>query len=61
MDGMKSMSNLQIIEKLCGMLDSAQAIIREQAALLDMHGIQTDTGEIERRRTELLAEIERSI
>lgn len=55
------MSNLEIIEKLCGMLDSAQAIIREQAALLDMHGIQTDTGEIERRRTELLAEIERSI
>ncbi len=55
------MSNLEIIEKLCGMLGSAQAIIREQAALLAMHGIQTDTGEIERRRTELLAEIERSI
>ena len=51
------MSNLQIIEKLCGMLDSAQEIIREQAALLDMHGIQTDAGEIERRRTKLLEEI----
>ena len=61
MDGMKSMSNLQIIEKLCGMLDSAQEIIREQAALLSMHGIQSDTGDIERRRTELLEEIERSI
>jgi len=61
MDGMKSMSNLQIIEKLCGMLDSAQEIIREQAALLAMHGIQSDTGDIERRRTELLEEIERSI
>lgn len=55
------MSNLQIIEKLCGMLDSAQEIIREQAALLAMHGIQSDTGDIERRRTELLEEIERSI
>ena len=55
------MSNLQIIEKLCGMLDSAQAIIREQAELLTMHGIETDAGEIERRRTELVAELERSI
>lgn len=55
------MSNLQIIEKLCEMLDSAQAIIREQAALLAMHGIESDAGEIEHRRAELLAEIERSI
>lgn len=30
------MSNLQIVEKLCGMLDSAQAIIREQTELLTM-------------------------
>ena len=51
------MSNLEIIEKLCGMLDSAQEIIRGQAALLAMHGIQSDTGDIERRRTELLEEI----
>lgn len=43
------------------MLDSAQEIIREQTALLAMHGIQSDTGDIERRRTELLEEIERSI
>lgn len=55
------MSNLELICRLCDLLDRAQQIIREQAALLDMHGIQTDTGEIERRRTELLAEIERSI
>ena len=55
------MSDLQIIEKLCAMLDSAQEIIREQAALLAMYGIESDAGEIERRRAELLDEIERSI
>ncbi len=62
MDGMRRMmSNLQIIERLCRLLDEAQGIIREQAALLAMHGIETDDGEIERRRGELLGEIERSI
>lgn len=62
MDGMRRMmSNLQIIERLCGLLDAAQGIIREQAALLAMHGIETDDGEIERRRGKLLGEIERSI
>ena len=52
------MSNLKLIERLCGLLDEAQDIIREQAALLAMHGIETDDGALERKRTELLTEIE---
>ena len=55
------MSNLQLIERLCGLLDQAQAIIREQAALLAMHGIETDGGELEAGRAKLLDDIERSI
>lgn len=55
------MSNLQLIARLCDLLDMAQQIIREQAALMAMHGITTDGAEIERRRGELLSEIERSI
>jgi len=55
------MSNLQIIERLCKLLDMAQDIIREQAGLMAQHGIETDSGDVERRRGELLAEIERSI
>lgn len=55
------MSNLQIIERLCGLLDGAQAIIRQQAELLELHGAETDTGELERRRAQLLADIEQAI
>lgn len=55
------MSNLELIEKLCGMLDEAQEIIRAQALLLQMHGIQTDDGDLEDQRTKLLEEIENSI
>lgn len=54
------MSHLQIIERLCQMLDGAQEVIRKQAELLAMHGIETDSGELERQRRELLADIERS-
>ena len=53
------MSNLQIIETLCGLLADASAIIREQAALLEMHGIETDSGMLEDRRRALLEKIER--
>lgn len=56
----QDMSHLQIIERLCRMLDGAQEIIRKQAELLAMHGIETDSGELERQRRELLADIERS-
>lgn len=55
------MSNLELIDRLCGLLDVAQQIIREQAAILAQHGIETDSGEVERRRAELLDTIERSI
>lgn len=33
------MSNLKIIEALCGLFADAANIIREQAALLEMHEI----------------------
>lgn len=54
-----NISNLQIIESLCRMLDEAQKIIREQAALLDMHGIVTNGGTLEQSRADLLSRIER--
>lgn len=54
------MSNLQIITDLCRMLDTAQEAIRQQAELLQLHGITTTTGDLERRRQELLERIERS-
>lgn len=53
-------SNLQIITDLCRMLDTAQEVIRQQAELLQLHGITTATGGLERRRQELLERIERS-
>ena len=55
------MSNLQLIDQLCQLLEEAGRIIREQAAILAQHGIETDSGEIERRRADLLDAIERSI
>ena len=54
------MSNLQIITDLCRMLDTAQEVIRQQAELLQLHGITTATGDLERRRQELLERIERA-
>ena len=53
-------SNLQIITDLCRMLDPAQEVLRPQAALLQLHCITTATGDLERRRQELLERIERS-
>ena len=53
------MSNLQVIERLCLILDEAQKIIREQAAHLEQHGIVTETGQLEAMRTDLLADIEK--
>lgn len=52
------MSHLQIIERLCRMLDEAQSIIRRQEALLTLHGIQTDSGDLEAARRKLLCDIE---
>lgn len=53
------MSNLQMIEHLCRMLDEALTVIREQAALLQMHGIETDDGTTEEKRRALLERVER--
>lgn len=55
------MSNLQLIERLCEMLDEATEIIRSQAELLTAHGIETGTGELEEQRGALLREIEKSV
>lgn len=55
------MSNLTVIERLCQLLDLAQQVIRDQAELLEMHGITTDDGGLEKKRVELLTEIENSI
>ena len=43
------------------MLDEAQQIIREQAQLLALHGIETESGQLEASRAQLLADIEKSI
>lgn len=51
------MSTLQTICRLCDLLDRAQQIIRQQAELLSMHGIETSDGEMERQRGKLLEEI----
>lgn len=53
------MSNLQIIEQLCRMLEEACGVIRQQALLLDMHGIRTDDGTLEKQRAALLERIEK--
>lgn len=55
------MSNLQIIERLCLLLDMAQDIIRQQAGLLAQHGIESDSGGLEAGRAALLCDIETSI
>jgi len=54
-------SNLEIIQRMCEMLDTAQRVIREQAELLAQHGIVTDDGGLEEERTRLLTDIENSI
>ena len=55
------MSNLELIQRLCVMLDAAQGVIREQAEILAMHGIESKGGELESRRKELLNDIEMTV
>ena len=55
-----AMSNLQIIERLCRLLDEAQQIIRDQAALMAAHDIETESGALEEQRARLLADIEKN-
>ena len=52
------MSNLQIIERLCALLEEASKMIRTQAELMEMHGIKTADGVLEEGRKRLLEEIE---
>jgi len=53
------MSNLQMIEALCAMLEEACGIIRRQAEIMALHGIETVDGTLEEKRTALLEKIER--
>lgn len=55
------MSNLEIIRRLCEMLDNAQEIIKEQADILEQHGIRTESGELERQRQQFLTDVENTI
>ena len=55
------MSNLEIIARLSMMLEQAASLIREQAALLSHHGIETSTGGLEQQRAKLLEDIENSV
>jgi len=55
------MSNLEIIARMCVMLEEAACLIREQAALLSQHGIETSTGTLEQKRAKLLEDIENSV
>jgi|GEM_PF-409768 len=56
------MSNLELILRLCQLLDGAQDIIRRQAEIMAMHGIDFEDGsEIKEGRKRLLEDIERSI
>lgn len=52
------MSDIQVICHLCDMLNQAQSIIREQAALLAMNGIETEDGGLEAQRQRFLTEVE---
>ena len=53
------MSNLEIIQTLCEMLDDACGIIRDQSEIMSQHGILTDDGGLEERRDALLRQVER--
>ena len=53
------MSNLEMIERLCALLSEAIELVKDQAAIMEMHGIQTDAKTIERKRTHLLERVEK--
>ena len=50
---------MQTIERLCAMLEEAIGIIRQQAELLEMHGIATNDASIENAREDFLSRAER--
>lgn len=53
------MSHLQVIERLEEMLRMALGIIKEQSAILEMHGISTDDGQLEQAEQRFLDDMER--
>jgi len=53
------MSYLRVIERLEDMLRMALEIIDEQAALLNQHGIETDTGDLERAEQKFREDMEK--
>lgn len=55
------MSNLELIYRLCKLLADALDILRKQADLLNMHGIATMDGDLERQRDTLMEDIEKSV
>ncbi|MBQ8554440.1 MAG: hypothetical protein IJ438_14965 [Clostridia bacterium] len=46
---------MSMMEELCRLLEECAHIIRKQAELLAMHGIQTEDGELERARARMLS------
>lgn len=54
-------SNLEIIRRLCELLDNAQEIIKAQAEILEQHGIRTESGDIERQRQQFLTDVENTV
>ncbi|MBP3649183.1 MAG: hypothetical protein J6K73_05325 [Clostridia bacterium] len=48
---------MSMMEELCRLLEECAHIIRKQAELLAMHGIQTEDGEIEAARSRVIGEI----
>lgn len=53
------MSSIQL--DLCNLLNDAAGIIRRQAALLAMHGIDTEDGKLESDEFDILAEIREAV
>ena len=51
------MTDAGTIERLCLMLSEAAEIIAKQVQLLEMHGIRTDNGRLEKESAELLRSI----
>ena len=52
------MSNLRVIERLEEMLHLALEIINEQSALLEQHGIETESGKLEEQEQKFREDME---
>lgn len=52
---------MSMMEELCRLLEECAHIIRKQAELLAMHGIQTEDGEIEAARSRVIGGNQREL